>query len=304
MRVLITGATGFIGRALCAHLSREHDLLAVARNVESARRALDGHAEARALPHSPEEWAAAVDGCNAIVNLAGESIAAGRWTEARKRQILDSRIGVTQGLVRGIESAARKPAVMVSASAVGYYGPHGDEEIDETAAPGSDFLARTCREWEEAAQAAEPAGVRVARLRLGVVLGDGGGALERMVLPFKLFVGGPIGNGRQWLSWIHRDDVIGLVELALREERAAGAMNATAPEPQTMREFSRVLGKVLGRPSWAPVPAVVLKLALGEMSGMLLTGQRVLPRVAQQLGYRFRYGTLEAALAACLGAGG
>ena len=317
MKILITGATGFVGRALCDRLAVGHELIAVTRNLADGERRLAGKAKVITLPGSTIEWAAAVDGCDGVVNLAGESIAAGRWTEERKRRIRDSRIEITHGLVEGIHAAARKPSVLVSASAVGYYGPRGDEEIDESAAPGDDFLARVCVEWEREAEAAaeervhgerplvaagqgDTPRVRVVRLRLGVVLGEGGGALERMVTPFKFFAGGPLGSGRQSISWIHRDDVVGLIDLALRDERAGGALNATAPEPQTMRDFCRTLGKVLSRPSWAPVPEFVLKLALGEMADMLLTGQRVVPAAALKLGYRFRYPQLESALRAIL----
>jgi hypothetical protein len=188
----------------------------------------------------------------------------------------------------------------VNASATGYYGPHGDETLTEESPPGSDFLAEITREWEEAAQEAEPLGVRVVRLRFGVVMGEGGGALARMVPPFRMFVGGPLGSGRQWLPWVHRDDVIGMALWALANDAVAGPVNATAPRPVTMSEFARTLGKVLRRPSWAPVPALALRALLGEMADAVLSGQRVLPTVAERLGYRFRYPELEAALRSIL----
>ena len=300
MKILVTGATGFVGQALCRHLGGEDQLIALARDPQNADRRLGGTAEARPLPTTSSEWAAAVEGCNAVVNLAGESIASGRWTEDRKKRILDSRVDLTRALVSGIAAATKKPRVLVSASAVGYYGPRGDEELDEAAPAGDDFLARVCLAWEREAAAAESSGVRTVRLRTGVVLGDDGGALARMVTPFKLFAGGPLGSGTQWMSWVHRDDLIGLIDLCLRDTRASGAVNATAPAPRTMREFCRTLGEVLGRPSWAPVPAFVLRLALGEMSDMLLTGQRVLPRAALRLGYQFRHPDLKGALRASL----
>ena len=300
MKALVTGATGFIGRALCAHLGGGHELVVVSRDIESAHRRLGAAAAVKAMPNSAAEWAALVDGCDAVVNLAGESIAAGRWTEERKRRIHDSRVNLTRDLVQGIELATRKPSVLVSASAVGYYGPHGDEEVNEATPAGRDFLAQTCTAWEHEAEAAEASGVRTVRLRLGIVLGEGGGALASMVTPFKLFAGGPLGSGKQWMSWVHRDDVIGLIDFALTQTAARGAINATAPTPQTMRAFCRTLGKVMRRPSWAPVPAFVLRLALGEMSDMLLNGQRVIPAAALKLGYRFEYPDLEAALRSSL----
>jgi uncharacterized protein (TIGR01777 family) len=195
-------------------------------------------------------------------------------------------------------AADKKPPVLISASATGYYGPRGDEPLTETAAPGGDFLAQVCQAWEAQAQQAEALSVRVVRLRIGVVLASGGGVLGKMVPPFRWWVGGPLGSGRQWTSWIHRDDVMGLVEWGLTHETCSGAINATAPNPVTMRELCRALGRALHRPSWAPVPAPVLRLMLGEMSQMLLTGQRVIPDAARRSGYSFRYSDIDSALAA------
>jgi uncharacterized protein (TIGR01777 family) len=186
----------------------------------------------------------------------------------------------------------------VNASAVGYYGPHDDEPLDETAPPGEGFLAEVCRAWEAEAVAAEPLGLRVVRLRIGIALAADGGALARMLQPFRAFIGGPLGTGTQWMSWIHRDDVIGLVVAALAAEGYAGPVNATAPEPVTNRDFAAAVGRMLARPAWMRTPAVLLRLSLGEMAEMLLTGQRVLPGVAERLGYRFRYPDLTAALRA------
>jgi uncharacterized protein (TIGR01777 family) len=198
--------------------------------------------------------------------------------------------------VRAIAKAKEKPKFLLNASAVGYYGPHGDETLTEGSSPGNDFLARICADWENEAKKAEDYGLRMISLRTGIVLGKGGGALAKMVLPFKLFLGGPLGDGNQWMSWIQMEDEIGLILFLLEHPDAHGAINATAPNPVTMSEFCKTLGDVLNRPSWAPVPAFALRLLLGEMAEMLLTGQRVLPAGAQKLGYTFQYPTLLKAL--------
>ena len=303
MKMLVAGGTGFLGRELCAALVRGgHGVRAVSRSVDGARRVLPAGTEVVALPGTAAGWTAVVEGCEAIVNLAGEPIAAGRWSEARKEAILASRVGTTRALVEGCAGASARPATLINGSAIGYYGDRGDETVNEASAPGHGFLARVCVEWEAAASGAEKLGMRVVRLRIGVVLGEGGGALQRMVVPFKAFLGGPLGTGRQWLSWIHRDDVIGLIQLALNDQGVHGALNLTAPDPRTMRDFSAALGRAMHRPSWAPVPGFVLRLAMGEMADMILGGQRVLPAVAEKVGYRFRYPKLEDALGAVLAA--
>lgn len=289
MRTLVTGGTGFIGRPLCRMLRAEgHTVTVVSRHPEDV--------EGPAIPWDAVPGAVAES--DALVNLAGEPIADRRWTPARKQAILDSRVGATRALVDALAASARRPRVLVSGSAVGYYGPRADEPLDETAGAGGDFLASVCRAWEAEAQRAEDFGVRVVRLRLGVVLAGDGGALARMLPPFRAFVGGPLGDGRQWMSWIHRDDVTGLIASALRQEAYRGAVNATAPAPVTNRVFATTLGQVLARPAALAVPALVLRLVFGEMAGVLLTGQRVLPRAAEQLGYRWRYRELGAALRA------
>ncbi|MBI1814456.1 MAG: TIGR01777 family protein [Deltaproteobacteria bacterium] len=300
MTIIVTGATGFIGTALCRALHEAgHRVIALSRSGAAARRQLGERVEV--IEWSSPQWQSEVAAADAVINLAGESIASGRWTAARKQAIVRSRLDTTEQVVKAMRAGGKPRRVFISASAVGYYGPHADETLDETAAAGSGFLADVCRAWEHEAQAAEALGVRVVRLRLGVVLGDGGGALARMVLPFKLYAGGPLGSGQQWLSWIHRDDVVGLIRFALEHDTIAGALNATAPDPQRMRDFCQTLGKVMGRPSWAPVPAVVLRLALGEMADMLLSGQRVLPAAAQRAGYIFQFPRLEPALREVLG---
>ncbi|MGH7771156.1 MAG: TIGR01777 family oxidoreductase, partial [Candidatus Binatia bacterium] len=223
-----------------------------------------------------------------------------RWTETQKEQLRYSRVDTTRALVSALGKAKQKPKFLLNASAIGYYGPHGDETLTEDAKPGNDFLSRVCIAWEEEARKAENYGLRVIRLRTGIVLGKGGGALSKMVPPFKFFAGGPLGTGRQWMSWIQLEDEIGLIQLLLEHPNAHGAINATAPNPVTMKDFCKTLGQVLNRPSWAPVPSFALRLLLGEMADMLLTGQRVLPAEAQKLGYSFRYPTLTEALQACM----
>jgi uncharacterized protein (TIGR01777 family) len=289
MRVLVTGGTGFIGAPLCRALrGAGHSVTVVTRDT--------AHAEGPAVGW--DGVANAVAWSDAVVNLAGEPIAGRRWSTARKQRIRDSRVQATQDLVDAVAAASTRPQVLVSASAVGYYGPHGDEPLDETAGPGTGFLAQVCQAWEQEAERAEQRGMRVVRLRIGVVLAADGGALAQMVPLFRAFLGGRLGGGRQWMSWIHRDDVTGLIVDALADTRYTGAVNATAPTPVTNRDFTRALGRVLARPTVLPAPACALRLALGEMADMLLTGQRVLPAAAERLGYRFRYRDLEPALRA------
>ena len=297
MRLLITGGTGFIGATLCQLLVQHgHEPVVLTRLPQ----AQPPQAGVQFLSWQADEWRRAMNEVGGVVNLAGESIAAKRWSPRQKHLIQESRVETTRFVIEAIATASRKPAVLISASAIGYYGARGDEEIVETDPPGRGFLAETCQAWEEAARQAERFGVRVVRLRIGLVLGQGGGALAKMAPPFRAYVGGPLGSGRQWVSWIHRDDVIGLVAWALTRPDVSGAVNATAPNPVTMAALCRGLGQTLGRPSWAPVPAVVLRLALGEMAQMLLTGQRVIPRIALEAGYVFRFPWLNAALEACL----
>jgi uncharacterized protein (TIGR01777 family) len=293
MKVVIAGGTGFIGQALGARLKQDgHELHVLSRRARSAQ-------EVEWTPDgSTGLWASALDGADAVVNLAGESIASGRWTAARKARIRDSRILATRSLVAAIERVAQRPAVFLSGSAVGYYGPRRDEPITEETPPGDDFLASVCREWEgEALKAAR--WTRVVLLRTGIVLERDGGALPQMALPFKLFAGGPVGSGRQYQAWIHRDDWVGMATWALRTAEMTGPLNVTAPNPVTNREFAQTLGRILHRPALMPAPAFAMRAALGEMAdALLLTGARVIPARAQALGFGFRYPTLEAALRA------
>jgi len=302
MRIVVAGGSGFIGQALCAELIKTgHAVIVLTRDVEAAGPRLGDHVETVEWnADASGAWASVIDGADAVVNLAGENIGEGRWTAERKQRIIGSRLNATNALVQAIAKAKRKPSVMVNSSAIGYYGPHGDEIVTEKDPAGNDFLAQTTKQWEEAAKKVESYGARLIILRNGVVLEKGGGALEKFLTPFRLFVGGTLGSGKQWFSWVHRDDVVGLILFALQNNAAKGALNATAPEPQTMKDFCATLGKVMGRPSWAPVPAFVLKIVLGEMSEMVLNGQRVVPAAAEKAGYKFKYRTSEQALSAIL----
>ena len=300
MKIVVTGGTGFLGAALCRALVGDGHQVTVL-----TRREPEDHATAKdgltwfgwAPEHDRGAWPKQIDGADAVVNLAGESIAARRWTDTQKARIRSSRIAVTQSVARAIGSAAQRPAVFISGSAVGYYGPRGDEPITEGTPAGDDFLAAVCRDWEDAARRAETFGTRVALVRTGLVLERDGGALERMLLPFKLFGGGPLGSGRQYWPWIHRTDWIGLVRWLLATPAGSGAFNATAPNPVTNREFSAALGRALNRPSWLPAPAFALRLAMGEMAdALLLGGQRAVPERAQQQGYRFQFEHVDHAL--------
>ncbi len=305
MKVVITGGTGFIGRALTASLLKDgHEVVILTRSssprVPSGARAATWPAGGSSVEMAPGWEGAldgALDGAKAVVNLAGESIAAGRWTPEQKERIRRSRVEGTRALVEALSRAGRKPDVLISGSAVGYYGPRGDEDLTEAGGPGRDFLSQVCQAWEAEARRAEDLGMRVVLIRTGLVLGRQGGALPKMLLPFRFFAGGPVGSGRQWISWIHLDDLVGLIRFAIDNEQARGPVNGTAPNPATNRAFSEMIGKVMGRPSWLPVPGIVLRLALGEMAeALLLNGQRALPARALELGYRFRYPDLEPAL--------
>lgn len=299
MKLVIAGGTGLIGSALSLQLlEKGHSLTILTRSPVSRPPTADIKYQSWS-PSLPGTWEETIDGADAVINLTGEPIAAKRWSEKQKEKIRSSRIETTRALVSAIAKAGQKPRLLLNASAVGYYGPRGDESLTEEAGPGNDFLSRVSIAWEEEAKKAREHGLRVIRLRTGIVLAREGGALSKMIPPFKLFAGGPLGNGKQWLSWIHIEDEVRLILFLLEHPHAQGAVNATAPNPATMREFCKTLGRVLNRPSWAPVPAFVLRLMLGEMAEMLLTGQRVLPDAARKLGYSFRYPTLLEALQAC-----
>jgi len=296
MKVIIAGGTGFLGRPLVRALAADgHDVVILTRGPEDRR--------ANAIAWTPNgesgPWASAIDGAGAVVNLAGESIAAKRWTAAQKQKILDTRVLATRSLVSAIRTAGAPPPVFVSASAVGYYGPLGDEVVTEDTPPGSDFLARVCVRWEEEARRAASARTRVVCIRTGVVLEKDGGALPQMLPPFTFGAGGPVGSGRQYWPWIHRQDWIDLVRWAIRTPDAAVAINATAPHPVTNADFARALGRAMRRPAFMPAPAFALRLLLGEMAdALLLSGQRAVPRNAERGGFTFAYPRVDEALQA------
>ncbi len=299
MRLVVAGGTGFIGSALCVRLMELGHSLTLLSRTRSPGPILPNKDWITWQPGSPGPWEEAIDGVDGVINLAGEPIAR-RWTESQKEKILASRVDSTRDLVTAIGKAKERPKFLINSSAIGYYGPRGDEPITEDTGPGSDFLSRVCVVWEEEAKRAKAFGVRVILLRTGVVLGKGGGALAKMVPPFKLFIGGPLGTGRQWMSWIQLEDEIGLLVHLIQNSEVMGPINATAPGQVTMKEFCQTLGKVLRRPSWAPVPSFALRVLMGEMADMLLTGQRVLPGKAQDSGYAFKYPNLLEALKASL----
>lgn len=303
MRVTVTGATGLIGpRLIDALRSRGDEVTVLSRTPARARAALGGEIGALAWdPLAEPAPAAALAGRDGVVHLAGEPVAQ-RWSEDAKQRIRDSREHGTANLVAGLSAVEpeARPGVLVSASAVGYYGAHEDEEVDEETPPGDDFLAEVCVAWEREAAAAERHGVRVARLRTGVVLDAGGGALAKMLPPFRLGAGGPVAGGGQYMPWIHRDDLVGLYLAALDGDQWRGPFNATAPVPVTNAEFSKALGRALHRPAVAPVPRLALKLLYGEMESIVTTGQRAVPRRALAHGHAFAHAQLDEALRSAL----
>jgi uncharacterized protein len=297
-RVVVTGATGLIGARLCGRLRDEgYAVVVFSRDPGAARRRLPGMAEYVAwTPSAGGLWTSAIDGAYGVVHLAAANLAEGRWTAKRKQEILDSRVTGTHGIVSAIGAATEKPRVLVSASAVGYYGPRDATPLDESAPSGGDFAAKVCIAWEQEARRAKEFGVRTVVIRTGIVLDPKGGALAKLLIPFKLFVGGPILPGTQYFSWIHPEDQVGAMVLALEDERVEDAVNLTAPEPVTNRAFSATLGKVLNRPALVPVPGFALRVLFGELADTLTTGQRVIPRKLEAWGYQFKHPKLEGAL--------
>jgi len=298
MRVLITGATGLVGSRLVKRLQERSDVPVALSRHRNIALATFGHGVevVEGDPTVRGDWDQAIAGCDAVVNLAGENIFARRWNDEFKDRVRDSRVQATENVVAAIARADHKPLVLVNASAIGYYGPRGDEEVTESTEAGSDFLATACVAWEAAALALAPTGVRTVIVRIGVVMSTEGGALAQMLTPFKLGVGGPVGNGRQWMAWIHIDDLVGLILFAIDNPELYGVVNATAPEPVTNREFSKALGHALGRPAIFPVPVFMLRLRFGQVAEVISTGARVLPRRALDAGYQFRFNRIDDAL--------
>ncbi len=299
MRILVTGGTGLVGRRLL-HLLQKSGFEAVVLSRQTNPKLPDGCTALAGNPAEAGAWLEQIDRCDGVVHLAGENVFARRWNRRFKQQIHDSRALSTKLIAERLAARPRRddgsPKVFVVASAIGYYGPRGSEELDEGCPPGSDFLASVCVDWEKAAESARSAGVRVTHIRIGLVLDDSGGALPKLAAPFRWFLGGPVGDGKQWVSWVHAADVSGLILFAINNSDAAGPINATAPEPLTNWGFCKMLGKVLNRPSWLRMPGFLLRILLGEVAYVVVSGQRVSSQRAVKLGYVFQFDDLEVAL--------
>jgi uncharacterized protein (TIGR01777 family) len=294
MKIFITGGTGFVGSRLSRRLLEEgHEVGILTRSAPKPQDRIQGVRFVEGDPREKGTWQEVVAEYDLYINLAGASIF-GRWTEDYKRRLLNSRIDTTRNLVEAIPKDDKK--TLFSTSAVGYYGFHEDEALDESSPPGDDFLASLAVQWENEAKAAAEKGVRVAITRFGIVMGKGGGALAQMVTPFRFFVGGPLGSGKQFLSWVHIDDLVGAFAFLIGRPELSGPFNLTAPNPVRNEEFSKTLGKVLGRPSWLPAPGFMIKAVMGEFGSVILRGQRVLPKTLLEADFTFRFPTLEAAL--------
>jgi uncharacterized protein (TIGR01777 family) len=298
MKVAVTGGTGFVGSRLVEKLEAGgHETLLLTRNPDRARQQFpaDVYKNVTIVSLATTTWPSSLSGCDGVVNLAGEPISDARWTADRKKLLMDSRVITTEKLVDAIAAAEVKPKVLVSASAIGFYGTSETATFDESSPAGEDFLAEICKNWEAAANAAQASGTRVVIVRFGIVLGMGG-VIAKMLPPFKLFAGGPIGSGKQGFSWIHRDDLVDLLMQALTEPTMQGVYNGTAPNPVTMGELCTEMGKSLGRPSWLPVPAIALEALLGEGAKLVLEGQKVLPTRSLASGFKFTYSFISDAL--------
>ncbi|YAI82540.1 MAG: thylakoid membrane protein ThyD [cyanobacterium endosymbiont of Rhopalodia sterrenbergii] len=300
MKIAITGATGFVGSRLVGKLKNDgHQLLIFTRNTDRAQQLYPASRfpNLEIIAYQPIEsgdWQKAVSGCDGVVNLAGEPIAE-RWTSENRKAILESRQLGTRKIVEAIAEAETKPSVLVSASAVGYYGTSEIGIFDENSDSGNDFLSKVCQVWETEANEVKQAGVRLVILRTGIVLGNGG-ALAKIIPPFKLFVGGPLGKGNQWFSWIHLDDLVNLIIESLKRNDVEGVFNATSPNPVRMSKLCETLGEIMNRPSWLPVPDFILEFLLGDASKVILEGQQVLPKRTQSIGFEYQYPNLRKAL--------
>ena len=297
MRVLITGGSGLIGRALAADLAHGGSEVIILSRRPDRVAGLPAGVDVRHWDGStPQGWGPLADGADAIVNLAGENIGSKRWTRERKRLILDSRLNAGRAVVAAVRASSRKPGVVVQASGVGYYGPGGDAELAEDSPPGHDFLATIAVDWEASTAGIEGVGVRRVIIRTGVVLSAQGGALSRMLLPFRLFVGGRLGSGQQWLPWVHIADEVAAIRFLIENEAAKGPFNLTAPAPVTNADFSRALGRQLRRPSLVPMPGLALRGLFGEMATVILDGQRTTPKRLSEAGFQFKFNKLDGAL--------
>lgn len=297
-KIIITGATGFIGSRLSRELHKKnYSLIIFSRNAASAKNKLSLDAEYVDWDYrTPIKWEKFIEEAHAVIHLAGESLASERWTEKQKRKIIESRDISTRNLVNAIGSAANKPGVFICASAIGFYGNAGDTILTENSLNGKDFLSDVCKRWEDEAAEVEKFGVRRVSVRTALALSPEGGAFKKLLLPYKLFAGGPLGSGRQWLSWLHIDDLIQIYIFALENIMITGAVNASSPYPITMNELAKSIGKILHRPSFFRVPEFVLKMVLGEMSESVLTSQRVYPEKLNSLSYKFLYPEINGAL--------
>jgi uncharacterized protein (TIGR01777 family) len=302
MRIIVTGGTGLIGQALSADLSKGgHKVIILTRNPRQHEATKDKIQHVKWDAQTSAGWGHLADGADAIVNLAGESLAGEgflptRWSVKRKQSILNSRVNAGNAVVEAVQQASNKPKVVIQASAVGYYGVHEDEEITEASPPGNDFLAEVCKAWEHSSAAVAAMGVRHVIIRTGIVLTTKDGALPRLALPFKLFAGGPLGSGRQQMPWIHIDDEVAAIRFLIENDQASGGYNLSAPNPVSNKQFANVLGKVLHRPSFMPTPGFAFKIAFGEVSMVILEGQRAVPKRLLEAGFQFRFASLEAAL--------
>ncbi|MEX2116062.1 MAG: TIGR01777 family oxidoreductase [Bacteroidota bacterium] len=294
MNIILAGGTGLIGTHIVQRLKQGGNTVSIL-----SRKAGPGLVAWDAVHSGP--WENSIDGADAVINLTGESVGAGRWSTRQKERIRNSRIEATQAIVEAIRKSVKKPRVLVNASAVGYYGHVEDGDVTENAPAGSDFLGQTCALWESEARKAEQWGVRVVMMRTGFVIGKDSDAFKRMQLPFKLFAGGPFGSGKQWFPWIHIDDVAAGYIFAIEQSALAGPVNLSAPNPVRVRELATELGHTLHRPSFMPAPAFALKIILGEMSDLLLNGQKMIPAKLLQQGFTFRFPVLSAALANAVG---
>uniref|UniRef100_A0A7C4KZ58 TIGR01777 family protein n=1 Tax=Bellilinea caldifistulae TaxID=360411 RepID=A0A7C4KZ58_9CHLR len=296
MKILIAGGSGLIGSALTRHYMEKGQEVYILSRRGSTAGLPAGAKGVEWDAQSARGWGDLMNEMDVVINLTGENLGAGRWTEERKQRFYTSRIQSGKALIEAMRQAARKPAVLVQSSAVGYYGDGGDQVLEESSPPGKDFLARLCVDWEESTREAEFMGVRRIVLRTGVVLAEGAEVLNRLILPFRLFVGGPLGSGRQWLPWIHMADVVGAVDYLVENSNFDGIFNLSAPQPVQNATFGKTLARILHRPYWIPVPAFALKLVLGEMSKLVLEGQRAIPKRLLEAGYVFRFVEHEAAL--------